>query len=414
MFPQHKALFEPITLGKILLPNRIVLAPTYVGMGDLKGNATDQSLCYYFARSSGGVGLVIVEITGITARFAFNPGYGLGAGSDKHLAGLRDLAQVIHWGGAKALIQLLPGQGAQALQSYENRPLVGPSDVPAPLPRDELPENLKDLLLRKPAQPRPLTREEIQGLKFSVVQAAGRAKKAGFDGVELHGAHGYLLGQFTSPYFNHRHDEYGGSPEKRWNLSRDMVQEIKKEMGPDFLVGYRFSAREYIPGGLDLPESIQMARAIQEAGADYLSVSHGCYGSLTRIFPRNEGSMSEDAAVIKENVSIPVMAPNFQDPGKAAEAITAGSIALVALSRALLADPLWPKKVKEGRPEEIQRCIRCYRCVRAAIVDYSPARCPVNPGLGFERFDSRFHPRPRQSHLNQRVQRKISFVLNGE
>jgi 2,4-dienoyl-CoA reductase-like NADH-dependent reductase (Old Yellow Enzyme family) len=395
MFPQHKALCEPITLGKILLPNRIVLAPTYVGMGDLKGNATDQSLCYYFARSSGGVGLVIVEITGITARFAFNPGYGLGAGSDKHLAGLRDLAQVIHWGGAKALIQLLPGQGAQALQSYENRPLVGPSDVPAPLPRDELPENLKDLLLRKPAQPRPLTREEIQGLKFSVVQAAGRAKKAGFDGVELHGAHGYLLGQFTSPYFNHRHDEYGGSPEKRWNLSRDMVQEIKKEMGPDFLVGYRFSAREYIPGGLDLPESIQMARAIQEAGADYLSVSHGCYGSLTRIFPRDEGSMSEDAAVIKKNVSIPVMAPNFQDPGKAAEAITAGSIALVALSRALLADPLWPKKVKEGRPEEIQPCIRCYRCVRAAIVDYSPVRCPVNPGLGFERFDPRFHPRPR-------------------
>ena len=123
-------------------------------------------------------------------------------------------------------------------------------------------------------------------------------------------------------------------------------------MGPDFFVGYRFSAREYIPGGIDLPEAIQMAKAIQEAGADYLSVSHGCYGSLTRIFPRGEGSMSEDAAAIQKNVSIPVMAPNFQDPGKAAEAIADGSIALIALSRALLADPLWARKVKEGRPED--------------------------------------------------------------
>jgi 2,4-dienoyl-CoA reductase-like NADH-dependent reductase (Old Yellow Enzyme family) len=394
MQSEHEVLFEPINLGKLRLGNRIVLAPTYVGMGDLKGNVTDQSLCYYFARAAGGVGLVIVEITGVTGRFAFNPGFGLGAGSEKHLPGLRDLAQVIHWGGAKALIQLLPGQGAQALQSYENRPLVGPSDVPAPLPQGELPEILKDLLDKKPEQPRPLTREEIRGLKVSLAKAALRAKMAGFDGVELHGAHGYLLCQFTSPYFNQRKDGYGGSPEKRWNLSREMIQDIKKQMGPDFVVGYRFSAREFIPGGLDLPEAIQMAKAIQEAGADYLSVSYGCYGSLTRIFPRGEGAMTEDAAAIQKNVTIPVMAPNFQDPVKAAEAIASGSMALVALSRALLADPLWARKVKEGRPGDIQRCIRCYRCVRAAIVDYSPVRCPVNPGLGFERFEPRFFPHP--------------------
>ena len=394
MLPQYQSLFEPISLGKLRLANRLVLAPTYVGMADMKGNVTDQSLCYYFARASGGVGLVIVEITGITARYAFHPGYGLGAGSDKHLPGLQDLAQVIHWGGAKALIQLLPGQGAQALQSYENRPLVGPSDVPAPLPHDELPENLKGFLLKKPDAPRPLTKDEIQGLKIAVLQAAARAKKAGFDGVELHGAHGYLLSQFTSPYFNRRQDDYGGSPEKRWNLSREMVQGIKLEMGPDFVVGYRFSAREFIPGGLDLPEALQMARSIQKAGADYLSVSHGCYGSLTHIFPRGEGSMSEDAAAIQKQVTIPVMAPNFQDPGKTAETLGSGSLALIALSRALLADSLWVRKVREGKPETIQRCVRCFHCVRAAIVDYSPVRCPVNPGLGFERFDPRFFPRP--------------------
>jgi len=397
VLPQHEALFEPITLGKLLLPNRVVLAPTYVGMGDQRGNVTDQSFCYYFSRAIEGVSLIIVEITGVTGRYSFNPGFGLGAGSDKHIAGLRDLAQVIHWGGAKACIQLLPGQGAQALQSYENRPLVGPSDVPAIIPQEELPEALEGLLQKKPERPRPLTIEEIKGLKDSVIRAAQRAKRAGFDGVELHGAHGYLLGQFTSPYFNRRHDEYGGSPERRWKLSLDMVQEIKKAVGPDFVVGYRFSAREWIPGGLDLPESIHMAKAIQKAGADYLSVSHGCYGSVTRIFPRGEGAITEDAAAIQKEVTIPIMCPNFQDPGKAAEAIANGSVALVALSRALLVDPLWVRKVREGRPETIQRCLRCYQCVRAAIVDYLPVRCPVNTRLGFERFDPRYFPHPQRN-----------------
>jgi 2,4-dienoyl-CoA reductase-like NADH-dependent reductase (Old Yellow Enzyme family) len=397
MWPQHEVLFEPITIGKLRLANRVVLAPTYVGMGDLRGNVTDQSLCYYYARATGGVSLIIVEITGVTGRFAFSPGFGLGAGSELHIPGLRDLAQVIHWGGAKAFLQLLPGQGAQALQSLEKRPLVGPSDVPAVIPQEELPEAIKGLLQKIPERPRPLTIEEIQELKASVVKAASRARRAGFDGVELHGAHGYLLGQFTSPYFNHRNDEYGGSPEGRWKLSMEMVREIKQAMGPDFVVGYRFSAREWIPGGLDIPESIHMARAIQQSGADYLSVSHGCYGSVTRIFPRGERTMSADAAMIQKEVPIPVMCPNFLDPGRAAEAVDNGSVALVALSRALLVDPLWARKVREGKPEAIQRCLRCYQCVRAAIVDYLPVRCPVNPGLGFERFDPRYLPHPREN-----------------
>ena len=376
------------------MANRVVLAPTYVGMGDLRGNVTDQSLCYYYARAMGGVGLIIVEITGVTGRYAFSPGFGLGLASDLNIAGLRDLAQVIHWGGAKAFLQLLPGQGAQALRSHEKRPLVGPSDVPSLIPQEELPEAIKGLSQKVPEHPRPLTREEIQGLKAMVVKAASRARRAGFDGVELHGAHGYLLSQFTSPYFNRRDDDYGGSPEKRWKLSVEMVREVKQAMGTDFIVGYRFSAREWIPGGLEIPESLHMARAVHQAGADYLSVSHGCYGSVTRIFPRGEGTMSADAAMIQKEVTIPVMCPNFQDPGKGAEAIANGSVALVALSRALLADPLWTEKVREGKPEKIQRCIRCYQCLRAALVDYLPVRCPVNPGLGFERFDPRYLPHP--------------------
>jgi len=389
-----KALFDPITIGKVRLENRVALAPTYVGMGDQRGNVTDQVLCYYYARAIGGAGLIIVEITGVTGRYAFSPGYGLGIGSDSHIPGMRDLAQVIHWGGAKAFLQLLPGQGAQALWPQEKRPLVAPSDVRAVIPGGELPEAIKGLRDKRPDRPRPLTTVEIQDLKTSVVKAASRAKRAGFDGVELHGAHGYLLCQFTSPYFNRRDDEYGGSPEKRWMLSLEILRKIKETIGQDFAVGYRFSAREWIPGGLDLPESIQMAKAIEEAGADYLSVSHGCYGSVTHIFPRGEGSITSDAAAIQREVSIPVMCPNFQEPAKATEAVADKSVSLIALSRALLADPLWVRKVKDGNPKTIQRCIRCYHCVRAAIVDYLPVRCPVNPGLGFERFDSRYVPHP--------------------
>ncbi|MEE9421240.1 MAG: NADH:flavin oxidoreductase [Desulfatiglandaceae bacterium] len=394
MLPQHKIIFEPINIGKIQLDNRIVLAPTHVGMGDEKGMVTDQYLCYYYTRASGGVGLVIVEITGVTGRYAFIAGRGLGAASDRSIPGLRDLARVIHWGGAKAFIQLAPGHGAQAMRHHKQRPLVGPSDVPALVQKDGLPKNLKGIVKEAPERPHPLDVQEIKGLGDEMVRAAGRAKGAGFDGIEIHGAHGYLLCQFTSPYYNRRNDDYGGSPERRWRFSLEIIRDIKETLGQNFVVGYRFSAREWIPDGLDLPESIEMAKALEGAGADYLSVSQGCYGSATHVFPAGEGAMTEDAAAIRKAVSIPVMCPNFQSPDKVADAISNGSVDLVALSRPLLADPLWARKVKEGRPEEIQHCKRCYQCIRAAIVDHVPARCPVNPKLGFERFDPQGLPRP--------------------
>jgi 2,4-dienoyl-CoA reductase-like NADH-dependent reductase (Old Yellow Enzyme family) len=394
MLPQHEILFEPLELGKLKLKNRVALAPTHVGMAAERGIVTDQILCYYYARAAGGLGLVIVEITGVTGRYAFAPGLGLGAASDHSIPGLRDLAQVIHWGGARALIQLIPGQGAQALHPHPRRDLVGPSDVPALLQKEELPKAMAGLAREDAERPRPLTLEEISQLKTFVAAAAMRAKVAGFDGVELHGAHGYLLCQFTSPYFNQRKDHYGGTPENRWRLSLEMIREVKAAVGADFVVGYRFSAREGIPGGLDLAESTEMARAIQEAGADYLSVSQGCYGAVTQMFPKEDGYMTDDAKRVREAVSIPVMCPNFRNPDQAAKAVSDGAVDCLALSRALVADPLWTRKVEEGRPEEINHCIRCYGCARAVIIDHHPVRCPVNPMLGFERFDPASLPGP--------------------
>jgi len=394
MLDTHRGLFEPLTIGNVRLKNRVVLAPTHVGMGDERGRVGDQVLCYYYSRAAAGLGLVIVEISIVTGRYAFSPGLGIGAASDGHIPGLRDLARVIHWGGAKAIHQLAPGQGSQALHHHERRALVGPSDVPALVQREALPKAIKGFAEEFPERPRALTLDEITYLEEATVRAAVRSRKAGFDGVELHGAHGYLLAQFTSPYYNRRKDEYGGSPQNRWRLSTEIIRKIKEAAGKSFLVGYRFSAREWIPEGLDLPEAIEMGKALKDAGADYLSVSQGCYGSATRVFPEGENAVTEDAFAVRKAVSIPVMCPNFQDPDKAAEAIDGGCVDLIALSRPLLADPLWVQKVAEGRAEDIQRCIRCYQCVRAAVIDHLPVRCPVNPMLGFERFDPRCFPRP--------------------
>ena len=394
MLPQHKVMFEPINIGKVKIPNRVALAPTHVGMGDHTGMVTDQYLCYYFTRAAGGTGLIIVEITGVTGRFAFIQGPGLGAASDRSIPGLKDLAQVIHWGGAKAFIQLLPGHGAQAMNHHERRPLVGPSDVTALIQQENLPKAAKGLLKLSPERPRPLEVDEIKGLKDAMVRAAGRVKRAGFDGVEVHGAHGYLLSQFTSPYYNRRKDDYGGSPENRWRFPLEIIRSIKDSLGKNFVVGYRFSAREGIPDGIDVPESIEMAKALEEAGADYLSVSAGCYGAATRLFPDEENTITQDAAAIKKAVSVPVMCPNFMNPDIAAEAISNSSVDMVALSRPLLADPFWTQKVKDGKPEEIQHCKRCYTCIQTAVIDHVPIRCPANPKLGFERFDPESQPRP--------------------
>jgi 2,4-dienoyl-CoA reductase-like NADH-dependent reductase (Old Yellow Enzyme family) len=396
MMNKHTPLFEPINIGNHPIKNRIALAPTHVGSGSERGRVTDQTLCYYFARAKGDVGLVIVEVTGITGRHAFTPGLGLGAASDKSIPGLNDLAQVIHWGGAAAILQLTIGQGAQAFYHHEKRPMVGPSDIPAMIQdEDNLPKTLKQLCQTTPEAPRPMTIAEIQDIKTLTLRASTRGKKAGFEGVEFHGAHGYLLAQFTSPHFNRRGDEYGGSIENRHRLPMEIIGEVKRDLGKDFILGYRLSAREWIDGGADLSDAIKLAKNIQTAGADYISVSQGCYGSLAHIFPRGENTITHDAAMIKKEVAIPVMCANFHNPDTAAAAVADGSVDMIALSRPLLADPSWAKKVKTGKTAGINPCIRCYQCVKSAIITHSPVRCPVNPGLGFERFDPECFPQKR-------------------
>lgn len=222
-------------------------------------------------------------------------------------------------------------------------------------------------------------------------QAARRARQAGFDAVEIHGAHGYLVSLFLSPYTNWRQDEYGGDIERRARLSLDIVAAVRQEVGKDYPIIFRISADEFVEGGLTLKETRVISRWLEEAGVDCLSVSGGTEGTMAwcvpcMLVPR--GHMVPLAAAIKEVVSIPVMTVGRINTAAMAEDILEkGKADLICLGRPLMADPDWPRKVKEGKEGEIRKCIYCNSCHRDPPPEGYPMMCIVNPEIGRE-FES--------------------------
>lgn len=380
-----KKLFEPIKIGKIEVRNRIAFAPTHMGTAASDGSVTDQTLCHYVARAKGGVGLIIVEAALITEKYAATLEHYLACYDDRHLSGLRDLAAALHACGAKAMLQLVPGQGAQALFSRGGRDLVAPSAIPSTIPIGSAPPGLKGSEGIVGETPRPLTTAEVEELEKAFVKAALLAQKAGFDGVEAHGAHGYLLAEFLSPLNNEREDAYGGSPEKRLALSLNLIKKTRAKTGPDFLLGYRISGDEHTPGGLTLEDTQQIVPRLVEAGLSYILLSSGRYEAFRWTFPAEEGVMLPEAKGVKEAARVPVICPNIHDPSTGEQALRDGMTDMIALSRALIADPDWANKAREGKAAEITECIKCNQCVRM-VSQRLAVRCAVNRRAGFERF----------------------------
>ncbi len=389
-------LFEPIQIGHVKIKNRVAFAPTHMGYCSHRGEVTDQLLGHYSARAKGGAGLVIVEGTGITGKHAFTMGRGVVCMGAFYRKGLRELAEAVHFGGAKAFVQIFLGQGAQALFSHPKRDLVAPSAVATRIDKEGLPKALRKVGPLQGETARPLSHEEIAELIQAAVGAARLLKEVGFDGVELHGAHGYLLGEFTSPLFNRREDEYGGSFEKRLTLPLRLIEGIRKAVGERFVIGYRISGNEHVEGWLELKESVRIGQALEKAGINYIHLSSGCYQAIKWTFPEGEGGLLPEARAFKKALGVPVICPNIHDPRTAEKAITRRDTDMASLSRALLVDPDWPRKAQEGRLAEIQRCTFCYTCVRSILVDGMPVRCPENPELGWERFVPRDLPEPRR------------------
>jgi len=366
-------LFQPITIRGMTLKNRVVMAPMVTNYATADGAVTQRLIDYLVARAWGGVGLIEVEASYVRADGRGFPNE-VGVDRDELVPGLTELTRLVHEGKAKVAIQLFHA-GRQTSAALTGTQPVAPSPLADPS-TGEL--------------PRELPRAEIVELEEAFVQAARRAQAAGFDAVEVHGAHGYLINQFLSPFSNRRTDEYGGNTRGRARFATNIVRKMRQAVGDDYPILFRISADEYVPGGLTLAEAKVIAGYIEEAGADLISVSAGNYASpgliIIPTMDLDAGLFVPLAAGVKEAVSVPVMAVGrLHDPVLAEQVLAEGSADLVALGRALLADPGWVEKAQRGEMDHIRPCISCNQACAGYLLAGQPISCLANPGCGRER-----------------------------
>lgn len=374
----YEALFQPGQIGSMTVKNRIVMPPMSSRLSTIDGEVTDEMIAYYAERAKGGAGTITVEyayIDELESKAAISQ---LGVQTDHHITGLNQLAEAIKSYGAKAILQIAHG-GRQTDPGKMGMTPVGPSAIPDPL---------LSATMGEPNWTRELDIEEIQEIIQSFAEAARRTKMAGFDGVEIHGAHGYLLCQFLSPFSNHRNDMYGGDLESRARMPLETVHRVRSTVGEDYPVFYRISADEFVPGGLTLEETKRFAKMLEEAGVDCISVSAGNYASIHRFVPPiyfDHGYFTYLAEEIGKAVDIPVIAVGaISEPQHANWLVEQGKAEFVALGRALIADPHLPNKAREGRLDEIRPCIRCNEgCINRFFKGWT-MRCAVNPQCGRE------------------------------
>jgi len=321
-------LFSPLTIRGMLLANRIVLPPMANNLATEAGAVTGEMLGHYTERAQSGVGMVVVEHSFVLPSGRAHPKQPA-IDRDELLPGLRQLAQTIKTSGAAAVIQITHAGSNATAEILGSRP-AGASPVPHPK-RDggEI--------------PRELTLPEITDIVGAFAVAADRAKQAGFDAVEVHGAHGYLLNQFYSPLTNHRADGYGGSREKRLNLPLQVVMAVKEAVGRNYPLLYRLGADDMMPGGLGGEDAVYAAQRLEEAGIDLLDVSGGLGGY--RPEKAGKGYFVDLAAKLKSAVTIPVLVTGgISEPDYADRIIRSGKADLVGIGHALLADPSWARK----------------------------------------------------------------------
>jgi 2,4-dienoyl-CoA reductase-like NADH-dependent reductase (Old Yellow Enzyme family)/NADPH-dependent 2,4-dienoyl-CoA reductase/sulfur reductase-like enzyme len=368
---KFSALFSPLQIGSVLLKNRVVMAPMAVNYADLNGEVNERQIAYYEARARGGAGLIIVEAACVDAP-AGREGLGQILISQPHyIRGLNRLAEAIRACGSRAFIQLFHA-GRQAHSAITGMQSVAPSALACSM--------VKEI-------PRELSTQEVEGIRDKFINAAGYAQMAGFDGVEIHAAHGYLINQFLSPDCNIRKDQYGGSLENRARLLMEIVTGIKKE-NPQLLLGVRLNIEDFVPNGLEMKEALIVCRYLEEAGVDLIHCSCGTYESgLTSIEPASyaEGWRTYMAAAVKQVVQIPVISGGIiRNPAMAEEIIKRQQADLVFLGRPMLADSDWAYKAEKGNVNDIRPCIMCNNCIESNFKGINVS-CTVNPATGRER-----------------------------
>ncbi len=368
-------LLTPARIGPVEIKNRIVMPPMTTRTSDAEGFVTDDSVAYYMARVRGGTGLITVEMAS-PEKAGRHRRHEVGIYDDRFIPGLTRLVGEIHGGGAKASIQLGHGGGHTRIDICGETP-IAPSAIPHPVY-----ETTFETII-----PQEMTKERIAATTAAYVAAAQRAQQAGFDCVEIHAAHGYLISQFHAPFENRRTDEYGGSLENRARFGLDVSRAVKAAV-PGLGVIYRLSVEDFVPGGLPYSEGRQIAIWAAAAGADALHVTAGHYRSLPSaqiVLPpmtMPDGPFLDFAAEVKKQISVPVIAVGrLGDPALAEAAVVDGKTDFIALGRTLVADPQWVDKVARGEP--IRSCLACNTCINE-MRGGARIGCVVNGAAGRE------------------------------
>lgn len=398
---KYVEMFQPIRMRNVELKNRVAMAPATNNYSQ-GGYPTGQQIAYLAARAKGGVGLIITP----PAKFTM-PGFqghvlAQNLSERAHLPVWNELVETIHAFGSKAIGQI--SMGVSGRQNLRGAKVKGVSPLPmgriAPenIPRGELEfEARKGLvpfwyMYNDGPVPEELSVEEIQWVENSCGHVARLMKECGFDGAELHFAHGYLGDNFLSPRTNLRTDAYGGSFENRVRFFRNVVIKTRVQVGLDFVVGVRLTGEEHMPGGLTIEDSSRVAQIGEELGLDYIHLTAGCWEAVKWYVPETDGTMLPQAEEMKRAVKIPVITPSIHSPAGVEEAIRSGKTDMVSHCRPLIADPEWLNKVAAGEENRIQRCIRCLVCLRRTRHGLG-MRCEVNREVGQEQYMPEYYRR---------------------
>ena len=367
MKSKYKHIFEPFTIKHMTVKNRIVMTPMGTNYGEQNGEMSFLHINYYEQRAKGGTGLLIVENASVDSPQGSNGTTQLRIDQDNYIPRLFKLCETVHKHGSCIAIQINHA-GASAQSARINMQPVSASDVPSKAGGEI---------------PRPLEKDEIMHIVKKYGEAAKRAQIAGFDAVEIHAGHSYLISQFLSPLTNKRTDEFGGSLENRARLAKLVIEEVRRQVGPFFPIFVRISADEFMEGGNTLDDCLDYLQYFQEE-VDVFDVSAGLNGSIQYQIDANylpDGWRSYMAKAVKERYGKPCMTMgNIRNPQVAEDILARGDADLIGMGRGLIADPEWVNKVQFGNTDDINRCISCNNGCTATLGD-EPIRCSINPAL---------------------------------
>lgn len=369
---QFKKLLEPGYIKNLKIKNRVSMAPMEKQWGDRLGNVTQFYIDYMVERAKNDVAMITMESTFIDPVGRGNI-YQLGLWDDSNIPSHRRLTDALHKYGTVAVTELQHAGRNAATYKTGFQP-VAPSPIPCEISGGYM--------------PRELSLDDIKEFIAKYAAAARRAKEAGYDMVTLHGAHGYILNSFLSPFSNKRTDEYGGSTENRWRFGTEVYQAIRAVLGDDFPMGYRVTADEFVDGGLTLKDTSAFMKRLEELGLDYVDVSSGIYESAQMIIHTMDfplGGLLPYAAGMKEVLDIPVIATGrINDMNFAEQILERNEADYVHMVRALHADPEILIKSQKGELDDICMCMACNKCIDLMFGDQR-VRCTVNPAAGRER-----------------------------